>query len=55
MNQLEALGLTTILQTSYEQALTQVIAALKTEGFGVLTEIDVKTTLKEKLDGNCSA
>lgn len=50
MNQLMTLGLTTTLQTSYEQALIQVTAALKTEGFGVLTEIDVKTTLKQKLD-----
>ena len=34
----------------YEEALTRVPEALKTEGFGVLTEIDVKATLKKKLD-----
>ena len=44
------LGITVHMQTSYEDALEKVIAALKTEGFGVLTEIDVKETLKKKLN-----
>ncbi len=35
---------------SYEEALEKVPPILKDEGFGVLTEIDVKGTLKEKLD-----
>jgi uncharacterized protein (DUF302 family) len=34
----------------YEQAIEQAKAALKAEGFGVLTEIDVKQTLKDKID-----
>lgn len=34
----------------YEEAVEQVTAALKEEGFGVLTEIDVGSTLKEKLN-----
>lgn len=35
---------------SFEQAITKTTEELKKEGFGVLTEIDVKETLKKKLD-----
>jgi uncharacterized protein (DUF302 family) len=34
----------------YEQAITQTTDALKQEGFGILTTIDVTATLKQKLD-----
>jgi len=44
------LGIVIHLNVDYETALTQTVAALKVEGFGVLTEIDVKQTLKKKLD-----
>jgi uncharacterized protein (DUF302 family) len=37
---------------SYDQAIDKVTGLLKDEGFGVLTEIDVKDTLKKKLDVN---
>jgi uncharacterized protein (DUF302 family) len=36
----------------YPQAIEKVTAALKEEGFGVLTEIDVKAALKKKLDAD---
>lgn len=35
---------------SYEDAVEKVTAELKKEGFGVLTSIDVKETLKKKID-----
>ena len=44
------LGTTVRMNTDFETALARVTAALKVEGFGVLTEIDVKDTLKKKLN-----
>ena len=35
---------------TYDEMLERVPEALKAEGFGVLTEIDVKETLKQKID-----
>jgi uncharacterized protein (DUF302 family) len=43
-------GLRTTINVPYDQAIEKTTAALKEEGFGVLTEIDVKATLKKKLD-----
>lgn len=40
----------TTIDASFDQAITRVTEELKKEGFGVLTEIDVKATLKKKLD-----
>ncbi|MEW1734503.1 DUF302 domain-containing protein [Nocardia beijingensis] len=46
------LGLSTTLHTSFGDAVDRTRAALSEQGFGVLTEIDVRATLKAKLDAN---
>lgn len=38
------------IDQSFEEAIQLVTGRLKDEGFGVLTEIDLKETLKKKLD-----
>ncbi|MCZ2222698.1 MAG: DUF302 domain-containing protein [Chitinophagales bacterium] len=38
------------LTSTLDNAKEKVVEALKTEGFGVLTEIDIRSTLKKKLD-----
>lgn len=43
-------GLKVEVPVPYEQAVERATAALKEQGFGVLTTIDVKATLKAKLD-----
>jgi len=42
-------GVGRYLDQPYETALPRVVEALKAEGFGVVTEIDVRETMKEKL------
>jgi uncharacterized protein (DUF302 family) len=43
-------GLRVRIPLGYDEAVERTTAALKQEGFGVLTAIDVKETLKQKLD-----
>lgn len=47
--ELEKLGIRKLVAAPYDDALPRVVDALKQQGFGILTEIDVKKTLKEKL------
>ena len=46
----ETIEIAKVVDLTYEQALEKIVEALKVEGFGVLTEIDVKATFKKKLD-----
>jgi uncharacterized protein (DUF302 family) len=42
--------ISTIFEGTFDEAIQKTTEELKKEGFGVLTEIDVKDTLKKKLD-----
>ena len=39
-----------LVNVTFDEAIEKVTEALKSEGFGILTEIDIKATLKKKLD-----
>lgn len=43
---------TTLKNTTFKEAIEMTTAALKNEGFGVLSEIDIKATLNKKLDAD---
>ncbi len=46
------IGLSAKLDTTFEDAVERTTRALADQGFGLLTRIDVKSTLKQKLDAN---
>jgi uncharacterized protein (DUF302 family) len=50
MKKVKEYAFSAVLETSYEEAVSKVIEVLKEDGFGVLTEIDIKATLKKKLN-----
>lgn len=52
MSELQKNDLRIWLPLPFEQAVERAREALKVEGFGVLTEIDVRATLKKKLDAD---
>ena len=45
-------GMTATVAGSYDEVKERVVAALKEQGFGILTTIDVQATLKQKLDAD---
>ncbi len=47
---MSAYGFNVTVKGNMEQVVKKVVDALQTEGFGVLTEIDVQATLKKKLN-----
>ncbi len=50
MEKIKSYSFSTVLDITYEEAISVVTETLKQEGFGVLTEIDVKSILKKKLN-----
>ena len=52
MSEQQHYGLSTPVKESYEDAIAKVTAELKEQGFGILTQIDVKATMKKKLDSD---
>jgi uncharacterized protein (DUF302 family) len=48
-------GKTITLDLPFDEAVPRVKAAFKEQGFGILTEIDIKATLKEKIDADVAS
>ena len=45
-------GMSTLVEGNFEDVKEKVIAALKTQGFGILTEINIQKVLKEKINAD---
>ena len=50
MDKVKEYAYSALLEAAYEETVAKVTEALASEGFGVLTEIDVRATLKKKLN-----
>jgi len=50
LDQVKQYAMTAVLDATYDDAVARTKAALAEQGFGVVTEIDVKTLFKKKLD-----
>ena len=48
----EEMGFRAALGVPFQEAIKKVTAALRSEGFGVLTQIDMRTTFKDKLNAD---
>jgi len=48
----EEMGFRAALSVPFQESIKKVTAALKSEGFGVLTQIDMRTTFKDKLNAD---
>jgi uncharacterized protein (DUF302 family) len=48
----EEIGFQTELKIPFQEAIKRVTAALRKEGFGVLTQVDMKTTFKDRLNAD---
>ncbi|MCH8978420.1 MAG: DUF302 domain-containing protein [Armatimonadetes bacterium] len=52
MGNMEGLGFSVTLDEGFEKAEARTREALKAEGFGIISEIDIKAVLKEKIDAD---
>ena len=52
MSEAKDYGMRKRLELPYAEAVERVVASLKEEGFGILTEIDLRATFKKKLDAD---
>lgn len=50
MEESRGFAFSTLLDSSFEDGVDRITHALKSEGFGVITKIDIKAVMKEKLD-----
>ncbi len=52
MGDMDQLGFSVTMTQGFEEAESRTREALKSEGFGIISEIDIKAVLKEKIDAD---